>query len=123
MVDKMIKVIFTSFILAFIVLVGLNVYTQEQATRDPFQPLLPVEEKKPSIVTEEGVAAVEGVTPPYLAITGILWGTDKPRAIINGDVYGVGDSIGATGATVFKIEKNTVFVMYEGAVFKMGVEQ
>lgn len=118
----MIKVIFTGFILAFIVLVSLNVYTQEQATRDPFQPLLPVKEK-PEIPTDERVTAVEGVTPPYLAITGVLWGTNKPRAIINGDVYGVGDPIGTTGATVFKIEKNNVFVMYEGAVFKMGVEK
>jgi hypothetical protein len=83
----------------------------------------PPEEKvvEPVMPTVIGPAPVvvpkEPVKPqksqiPSMKITGIIYDTDRPQAIINGTVVGVGSKI--SGASVLSIEKGRVVMRYEG---------
>ena len=91
-------------------------YAQE-IRRDPFENLLPKEAVPDAPETQEAI-----VLPPT-EIQGVLWGTQTPRVIINEDVYKIGDSIPypETEGVLFKIEKNIVYIMYRGKLFKRGV--
>ena len=51
---------------------------------------------------------------PTLAITGIVWNTDRPQAIINGQVADVGDNF--QNATVVAIRKNEIDVQFNGKI-------
>ncbi|MBD3246600.1 MAG: hypothetical protein GF333_06260 [Candidatus Omnitrophica bacterium] len=86
--------------------------------RDPFKSLLPEEPGGP-----QGEPEPETIVLPSIPVQGILWGTDTPRALINDDVYAVGETVyyNDAEATVFKIEENNVFFMYRGKLFKRGV--
>ena len=50
-----------------------------------------------------------------LNVTGIIWGTDLPLAIINGKVYKVGDEI--LGAKILGIDKKGVLLDYKGETY------
>ena len=50
--------------------------------------------------------------PPDLHVQGIVWGSDRPRAIINDSVYGVGDAVG--GSVILLIDSRGVTVDYLG---------
>lgn len=121
----------TVFIFSFI---ESDVYAQEQGEqapaqqeqeRDPFEPLVSKEGTKPVVdqppVIEPPPPTGE-VTPPSVNIEGVLWGTDKPLAIIDGEVYGVGEKLKDVDAEIDKIEKNKVFILYQGQVFGMGIK-
>ncbi len=56
--------------------------------------------------------AVAAQIQPILTLQGILWGTSKPRAIINRRVVSVGDSV--EDATVVAVGKNGVTVSFDG---------
>jgi hypothetical protein len=97
----------------------LNAFAFEE---DPFIPMLPKEIPKKVVQTAALVEAApvqETVTPPTLTVAGVLWGTDKPMAIINGNVYGVGAMIGESGAKIHKIEKNVVTIIYKMQTFDL----
>lgn len=117
----MMRVIFI-FIFVLILSLSVGVYAQN-GKRDPFKSLLPEKERPEITPVEERPVAIEEIPPPNITITGVLWGTPNPRAIINGDVYGVGDIVAGTGVKVFKIEKNNVLVIHQGAVFKLGTKK
>lgn len=73
--------------------------------RDPFKSYLPEME-------------VPKATPfqlNRLNITGIIWDTDLPLAIINGKVYKVGDEI--LGAKILGIDRRGVLLDYEGETY------
>ncbi len=55
------------------------------------------------------------ITPPSLTIRGIVWGTQRPQAIVNGEVVSVGDTI--LGATVTAIDKTGIQIDYKGKSF------
>jgi hypothetical protein len=74
--------------------------------RDPFLSFIP-EEKKES--------RVEKVTPPDLKLQGIVWGADRPQAIINNTVLTKGDKI--LGAQIIDIEKKGVVFVYKEEQF------
>lgn len=74
--------------------------------RDPFLSALPQEKR---------VEKVEKVNPPDLKLQGIVWGTDKPRAIINGIVLGKGDKIGE--AEILEIKKEGIEFIYKEHLF------
>jgi type II secretory pathway component PulC len=99
--------------------------TYGENIKDPFQPLIIIEEKKEEKkeVEEKYVEFQEELLPPEIHIEGILWGTQKPLAIIDGEVYGVGDRLKGIDATVFKIEKNSVYILYNEKLFKMGTSK
>jgi type II secretory pathway component PulC len=89
-----------------------------QEYRDPFEPVLPAETQT---TTQE--RPKDELLPPLITIEGVLWGTDSPSAIIDGDVYKVGDNLKNLDAQVNQIEKNTVFIMYKGKIWRMKVEK
>ena len=91
-------------------------YTAEaQATRDPMVSLLPAEP-----TTHDARAA--GQTPserkpgrpqlPALSVQGIVWGTARPQALINGGLYEVGDAV--EGARILSIERSGVTIIEVG---------
>lgn len=74
--------------------------------RDPFADFFP-EEKK----------VAEKIVLPDLKLTGLVWGTLKPRAIINGTVVGKGDWI--QGVEIIDIQKQGLILRYKGEEFFM----
>ena len=97
----------------------LNAFAFEE---DPFIPMLPkaIPKKVEEIAVPVGLTPVnEVVALPPLTVAGILWGTDKPMAIINNKVYGVGETIDESGAKIHKIEKNVVTIIYKMQTFDL----
>lgn len=104
-------------VLVFVFFGGLP-YVQGQS-KNPFEPLLPqvaaVEEEEEA---EEIIEEAEDFLSDTV-IQGILWGGDLGQAIIDGEVYKVGDKIKSVDAQIFKIEKNAVFIFYGKKAHKM----
>lgn len=100
--------------------------------RDPLKPSLPVPEK-PKITemdltigqqpasTPESPETKEETQPkkqiifPTFTITGIVWGKASPRAIIDNQVYKIGDTV--KGAKIIDITKKGIQMTYEGEKF------
>jgi hypothetical protein len=72
-----------------------------QPLRPPVKPGSPIEEKKPE------------AKPLDLKITGLIWNTNRPQAIINDHVVDVGDKVGEE-AIIVAINKTGVEVSYNG---------
>ncbi|MEI8348821.1 MAG: hypothetical protein WCI77_01580 [Candidatus Omnitrophota bacterium] len=104
-----------------LVLLGLSispVFSAKEKTvvEDPFEPSLPKQEKPGDLKPVKGAA-----TAPNIAIQGVLWNSDVPQVIIDGDVYKAGDKLKTVDAKIYKIDKNRVFIFYEGRLYDMGV--
>ena len=104
-------------IFIFMFLFFVFAYSFQVYPRDPFKSLLPKIEDIEAAPDDANEAEdrpypVEHVEAPEITIQGILWGTDKPMAIINDNVYGVGDSLASVGATIHSIKRNSVFIMF-----------
>jgi hypothetical protein len=98
--------------------------------RDPFDSLLPAPPLPPknnqpgirgNIGQSSNVAANTEAKPLKLSIEGVLWGTDKPSAIINGQVYKIGDTLKDMDVKIYDIQKNKVLIVYEGRLQGFGV--
>ena len=107
-------------LLFLIVLISICSFGQSgfsKVLEDPFASLLPA----------EIAAAVEGKkTVPVsleVSVEGVLWGTDIPMAIIDGEVYKVGDTLQNVDAKVFSIEDNKVSLFYSGRLFVKSVQK
>lgn len=96
------------------------IYTA-QALRDPLKSLLPTEPPKPN--TPAGQAARPQAPaappkppppPPALTVEGVLWGGSTPRAIIEGQVYGVGDTV--EGVKILEIDRRGVIIDHHGTL-------
>ena len=107
-------------VLAFLFVVGLP-YAESQ-NKDPFESLLPQVVEEEEGVTEEIIEEIEELFPD-MVIQGILWGGDLGQAIIDGEVYRVGDKLKDIDAQIFKIEKNAVFIFYGKKVYRMRTEK
>jgi len=99
------------------ILTWFNCSGQENKT-DPFDSLLP-EKEAGQTQLPDGTTKV--ATPPPVAIEGVAWDTSMPQVIIDGDVYKVGETLKNLDAKVYKIEKNNVFIFYEGRLYEMKV--
>ena len=73
--------------------------------RDPFMSLLPKERE--SVVSNPGLPIEDGYQ-----LQGILWNSEKPQAIVNGEVVTEGSAVG--GAQVIRIEKKGVTLSVNG---------
>lgn len=102
-------------LLAVLIGMGRIIFSQEQAKdlkyfgvnyRDPFLSFLPEEKIEEKL---------EKIAPPNLKLQGIVWGGDKPRAIINNTVLGKGDEI--LGAKILEIKKEGISFIYKGQDF------
>jgi hypothetical protein len=91
--------------------------------RDPFRSLLPEDEvlipaPEPMVVSDPSAQEEpsDGVMPA-LALQGILWGTTMPMAIIDDEVYTVGDSV--QGATITRIGRFGVTIELQGRTLQL----
>ncbi len=78
---------------------------------NPFSSPLPKKsEIKPKVIVvpaqKETPTPPAPVTPPNLLVKGLVWNTDRPQAIINDQVVGVGDRVGET--TIRSITRNGI---------------
>ena len=96
---------------------SLSAWAQE---RDPFESILPKEDLR---LKKEETSAKSQIIAPKLKVEGILWGSNRPQAIVNGNVYEVGEVIKEMPQTkIHKIEKGTVIIIHEGMVFQYGTK-
>ncbi len=97
------------------------VYTAQQV-RDPLVSLLPME---PPESIAQGASpgrtqpARQASIPP-LSLQGVLWGGAEPQAIINGEVYRVGDRIDEVRIT--GIDRRGVTVEFNGMVKSLATD-
>jgi len=86
-------------------------------TRDPFVCSLP--EKPKEILVQEISSRPEAENRlPEMNIQGIVWQSDNPQAIIDGQVVKVGDTI--KEAKVIKIAKEGVSFVYQEKLFTLN---
>lgn len=92
-------------------------YTAHQL-RDPFSSLLPQAAETPADQLAGLPSAVAPPPPPAkrpapeLHVEGLLWGGPTPSAILNGEVYRVGDEI--QGDPILSIDRRGVTLEHEG---------
>ena len=86
-----------------------------------------VEKKKDVAPKPVGVApppepvVVVVANPPALRITGLVWNSDKPQAIINGKILGLGNEV--DGSKLIAVRQNEVDVIYAGRQFTINANQ
>lgn len=76
-------------------------------------PLLPVVGTPPaSMPRPENIARPPILEEPMpnLTISGLVWNTDRPQAIINGQIAGIGDTI--SGIRILDIQKTGITVLF-----------
>jgi|GEM_PF-3892246 len=93
-----------------------DVENQAQHIRNPFQNRLPKPEQAPPIKTEvpdEPPRPVEsmGAPPPALSISGLVWNSDRPQAIVNKTIVNINDQI--EGWTITNISKEGITIRSE----------
>lgn len=95
--------------------------------RDPLRPALPVRPKKekPLEKAKETPKETKKEPPkeiilPTFTITGIVWGKASPRAIIDNQVYKIGDTI--KGAKILDITEKGIRMIYEEKEFWVNVQ-
>jgi len=81
--------------------------------RDPFKSQLPV--KQPAKPDDKGPVKDEPVTVDFLTVTGVVWDSEKPQAIINGKVVSIGGQV--EEAELVAINEAGVQVRYKGKLF------
>jgi|GEM_PF-1200831 len=87
---------------------------------DFFKPVMPVREVVAPVQTnEEEDLQNANITLPVMTVTGIVWGTKQPRAIINGEVFGEGDIVTNTEAQVKRINEAGILFLYKKKEFLM----
>jgi hypothetical protein len=87
---------------------------QAESLRDPLKSLLPPA-PPPTPPPSAAKAAPPPAVPPSASLQGMLWGGLQPRAIINGEVYHVGDVV--AGAKIVAIDPVGVTVDVSGTTF------
>jgi hypothetical protein len=91
------------------------------AMRDPLQSLLPPEESVAMSTMMEATAPTpHAPQPPVVALQGVFWGGAQPTAIINGQVYGVGDTV--SGATIRVINRRGIELEFQGTTYLMTMQ-
>ncbi len=73
--------------------------------------------KKQPAVRQKTLGVVSPPSLPRLEITGLVWNCERPQAIINNTVVGIGDVIANTKIKVVDIRKGAIDVMFAGKKF------
>lgn len=79
--------------------------------RDPFMPQIKKEEKKKEA---DSSAAASQSAPPEFNVQGMVWRSDNPQAIIDGQILRIGDEI--KDARVIDISKDGVKFLFRGKI-------
>ena len=82
--------------------------------RDPFKSQLPAV-KQSAKPDEKASVKDEPVTVDFLTVTGVVWDSEKPQAIINGKVVSIGGQV--SGAELVAINEAGVQVRDKGKLF------
>lgn len=93
-----------------------------QNLRDPLVSLLPKPKPpSPAAVNKPKVQAAEKPPAPLppLMVKGLMWGGSKPQAVINGQLYSVGEVV--DGATVKAIAADGVTFEFNGQTIQLGI--
>ena len=94
-----------------------------KAKRDPLKSRLPAKPApEPSRSTATGRAELARETPPPLPsflLQGVWWSGDDARALINGELYAVGDQV--DGVTITAIGRGGVTMAFEGSTLLLPV--
>ncbi|MBI4003896.1 MAG: hypothetical protein HY353_02640, partial [Candidatus Omnitrophica bacterium] len=93
------------------------------AMRDPLQSLLPPEESAAMSRTTDATAMSMPQAPqppPVLALQGVFWGGAVPTTIINGRVYGIGETV--SGATIRAIDRRGIELEFQGVSYRMTMQ-
>ena len=103
-------------------LIGTPLFTAHAGLRSPFKNQLPVPE--PEVAVEPAltggdpeVVVSAPIDPPAIAVQGVVWGSARPKAIIDHHVYGLGDAP-AEGASIIAIDAAGLIVEFEGAFWR-----
>ena len=88
-----------------------------ESLRDPMKSLLPPPAPPPVSPQAGAKPAAPVIMPPAATLEGMLWGGSQPRAILNGEVYQVGDFV--AGAKIVSIDRNGVTVEVSGTTFEL----
>ena len=94
--------------------------------KDPFVSQLPIRATVKPQVELSSAPVVEKqrppeITPPSLQITGLVWDTNRPQAIVNSQVVGIGDTI--ENVTITEITRKGIGVNYMGKYFMINPNQ
>lgn len=95
--------------------------------KDPFVSLLPKKEPvkaeaatpKPTTKTEK--AQEKEIVLPSVEITGIVWNTNRPQAIINEHVVSIGDKI--DDMIISDIRRSGIDIIYQGKHFTIKPDE
>jgi hypothetical protein len=86
----------------------------ELFVRDPFLTWIP---SKIALMGEQSFGSSSGAGPQEIVfdpdvykVAGIVWGIEKARAIINGEILGVGDKV--LDADILKIDKEGIVLLF-----------
>ena len=95
------------------------------AKKNPFKPKLPeIKKADPTNYTSQNIEKVtqpiqakiiEPPKPPSLTISGLVWNSQRPQAIINGQVVNQGDTI--AGARIVLIRKTGIDIVFQDTNF------
>ena len=98
-----------------------TIYTAHDL-RDPLLSLLP-EPPKPEATSQgqQPTAAATHPKPLTLLLRGIIWGGPEPQAIVNDEVYGVGDVV--EGAAITAIRQEGITVEIEGQARQVAIQE
>ena len=102
---------FILILILFLIIEEANLYGKEYkyeaaGMRDPFAPFLPQSSLTKKTTPQEF---------KKLNVSGIIWGSNKPLAIINDKLYGIDDTV--LGAKVIEIDKKGVLLNYKGEIY------
>lgn len=64
---------------------------------------------------------IPDVPLPSLKISGVLWNTNRPQAIINGQIVGIGDVV--SGVKVVDIQKTGIAVLFGAKTMTLEIER
>ncbi len=88
---------------------------ENSESRDPFASLLPKD-----VVYRPTDGNQAAAIAPTLVVHGLIWGCDKPQAIINNKIFYLGDEV--EGAKIIEISKTGIKVLYQEKIFSFAPE-
>jgi len=89
-----------------------DVKSVSPGTKKPIKNLWDIFKSKKTTKKIPHSISKEKIIPPKLIITGLVWNTDRPQAIINGQVVDIGDTLQAT--KIVAINKTGVDISFKG---------
>jgi len=95
---------------------------EELMFKNPFISLLPKPQPKVKGETSQpSISHTPLISAPALKVSGLVWNTDKPQAIVNSQIVNVGDTV--SESEIVSIEKTGIKILYKGEAFTIPIEE